>query len=341
MMKLTIKEIAAAAGVSQAAVSITLNNREGISREKRELILSIAKDLGYLGTKKNVNTSIKFLVYKRSEDIVVLDDPFASSLIQGIESECRKHSYELSINQILVKDSDTPASLDELELKKSSGLLLFATEMYAHDLEAFKKLDMPIVVVDNYFKNENFDYVLINNTGAGYKVANYLMENGHKDIGFLDSSVDTMNNIYYRKLGFMEALNEKGLSLNKQHLHELRPTLEGSYRDMKRILEDKSFSLPTAYYAGNDWIALGALKALNEKGIKVPETVSLVGMDDQPYCEISYPPLTTVRVFKKEIGEIAVRRLLEKIRQPNSVSQKTEVETELVIRKSVLNITGP
>jgi LacI family transcriptional regulator len=103
-------------------------------------------------------------------------------------------------------------------------------------------------------------------------------------------------------------------------------------------LEQDALELPTAFFADNDIIAFGAINALKEKGISIPKDVSIIGFDDMPFCEITNPSLTTIKVFKQEMGGIAVKRLIEKINSNDSVTQKIEINTDLIIRNSVLKI---
>lgn len=113
--------------------------------------------------------------------------------------------------------------------------------------------------------------------------------------------------------------------------------MDGAYREMCGYLES-SPELPTAFFADNDEIAIGAMKAMQEKGIRVPEDVSVIGIDDMPYCEVSTPRLTTMRVFKEKMGELAVERLMEIAKGEERAPVKVQVGTELVVRDSVKRI---
>lgn len=206
--------------------------------------------------------------------------------------------------------------------------------MYKSDLEYFTGINKPIILLDSYFKHEDYDFVLINNTSASYKATSYLINNNHREIGYLHSSV-YINNFYYREQGFREAISDNNLEYNPDYVFELEPTLEGSYKDMKKLLKTRLNNLPTAFFADNDIIAFGALRAMKEFGLEIPEGISIIGFDDMPYCLISNPRLTTIRVFKQEIGRLAVKRLLEKINQKDGIIQKIEVATALVERDSV------
>lgn len=334
-MRIRLKDIAQAANVSVATVSLALNNKKGVSKGKREEILNIARQLGYdfhqhLEEQSNV---IRFVIYKR-HGYVVSDTPFFSKLIEGIQRECQKNEYEMVISHLTRNEENYQEIIDNIKNDNSSGVIILATEMYREDLECFAGINKPLLLLDSYLKHEDYDFVLINNTSASYKATSFLIENNHREIGYLHSSV-YINNFHYRKQGFREALKDHNLEYNPAYIFKLEPTLEGSYKDMKELLKERHHNLPTAFFADNDIIAFGALRAMKEAGIKIPEEVSIIGFDDMPYCLISSPRLTTIRVFKEEIGRLAVKRLLEKINHEDEIIQKIEVATALVERDSV------
>lgn len=331
-MKPTVKDIAAAANVSPATVSNALNNRKGVSDEIKRLVFKVAKDMGYTNKSSMERNTIRFVIYKR-HGYVVSDTPFFSSLIEGIEKQCRSQGYELLVSHVNTYDEDYKEMINSINSDYSSGIILLATEMVTEDLEMFQNVRVPVVLLDNYFKNSIYDSVLINNTDASYKATKYLIENGHTDIGYLHSSVH-INNFHFRRQGYEDAMVEHGLKADERYQMCLEPTMEGSYRDMKIVLEGSNAVLPTAFYADNDIIAFGAMKALMEKGIRIPDDISIVGFDDMPFCEMTNPRLTTIKVFKQEMGSIAVRRLMQKMSGNDNIIQKIEVGTELVIRDS-------
>lgn len=338
-MKYKIADIASIAGVSKATVSNALNKKKGISADTRRMILRIAKDIGYYKDfgKNTVSKTIRYVIYKR-HGYVVSDTPFFSSLIEGIEKECRMQGYEMLISHVNTSYNDYREIIKNINNDYSTGLLLLATEMHPEDLELFEIGNVPVVIIDSYFKAMAFDSVIINNTDAAYKATSYLIENGHRDIGYLQSPI-CITNFYYRKQGYLDALNEHGLKADKKFQIPLESTMEGSYRDMKKLLDEKKIDLPTAFFADNDIIAFGAMRAMKEKGIKIPQDVSVIGFDDMPFCEITSPRLTTIKVFEQEMGSMAVKRLLQKLEGDNGIQQKIEFGTKLIVRDSVLKIT--
>ena len=210
--------------------------------------------------------------------------------------------------------------------------------MERRNLSEFEKILVPIVLLDNCFEGAHIDTVAINNAQGSYEAVRYLIEMGHTKIGYLQSSV-VIDNFVSRKRGFQRAMEESGIQIDEEYMFYIDSTVDGSFSDMSRLLESAQ-RLPTAVFADNDIIALGAMKAMKEFKIRVPEDISIIGFDDMPYCELSEPPLSTVRVFKQYMGRLAVRRLLEKIEFNSGEFVVAEVGTQLIKRRSVCKLGG-
>jgi LacI family transcriptional regulator len=336
-MTLKLKDIAEKLNISQATVSLALNDRPGVSQETKEKVLKATEEMGYnvnvlSKTSSRIQKSIRFVIYKK-HGYVVSDTPFFSALIEGIDQEARDNGYNLVITYLKEKENKT-------EIKKLvkedplGGVIILATEMNIQDLKIFDKLPVPVVILDSFFGDAKYDTVVINNVQGSYQGTKYLVDRGHTEIGYLCSSV-FINNFKERKDGFLKALEDNKIDWNQEFVFHLEPTLDGAYRDMIHILESNP-TLPTAFFSDNDIIAFGAMKALKEKGIKIPEDISVVGFDDMPFSGIIDPTLTTIKVYKQSMGRLAVKRLIERIEGDCEAFIKVEVNTELVERKSVM-----
>ncbi len=332
MMKLTVKDIAKAANVSPATVSNALNNRKGVSEEIKQNVLKTARELGYTKETASDKNTIRLVIFKR-HGYVVNDTPFFSSLIEGIEKECRQQGYELLVSHISIMEKDFREITAGLNNDSASGMLILATEMLREDLDLFSNYRNPIVLLDSCLRDSNINSVLINNEDASFRATSYLIENGHTEIGYIGSSA-FIKNFFYRRQGFLDALHEFKIAVKKEYLISVEPTMEGAYRDMSAFLENNK-KLPTAFFADNDTIAFGVMRALKEKGVNIPKDVSIIGFDDMPFCEITSPRLTTVKVFKQEMGSTAVKRLMSLMTEGSGPSQKIQINTELIVRDSV------
>lgn len=336
-MKTIMQDIAKIAGVSPGTVSNALNDRKGVGKDTKEKIIKIAEEMGYFrNTKKNDGKIIRLIKYKKNGHVVA-DTPFFSSLIEACEKECRKNGYELLISQVVYGEHTKEDVHKIVNHHKIDGILLLATEMDESDFKYFEGIEIPMVVVDSYFKEIDYDYVVINNTKGAYSATKYLIDKGHKNIGLLGSNIE-IKNFKYRLEGYIKTLNTFGIEFNENNNIYVDPTIEGAYGDFKVYLEKNKDNLPSAFFALNDIIALGAMKAMNEAGISIPNDVSIVGFDDIPFSSYSNPGVTTVKVHTKTMGKTAVKRLMESIENDIEITLKIEINTELIERESVKSL---
>ena len=164
----------------------------------------------------------------------------------------------------------------------------------------------------------------------------YLIKKGHTKIVYLRGAF-RIKAFRTRAVGFRIAMNKYNIPVSNQFILTLDTTMDGAYRDMCEILKKKT-PLPTAFFVVIVMIALGAMKAMQEYGIKIPQDVSVIGFDDLPFCEIASPRLTSLRVPKQEMGQKAVRRIIEMIKNESPVKMKIQICTEFVERDSVRKI---
>ena len=166
------------------------------------------------------------------------------------------------------------------------GILLLATEMDESDLSPFLELSIPIVLLDNGFPNLQLNTVSIDNFGGTGLATTHLLNHGHKRIGYMQSSVP-IRNFDERYFSFVQTLAEAGLK--PADVIKLEPNMEGAYKDMKQWLSVNNLS-STAFVGDNDFIVLGAIRALREENIKLGHDISVVGFDDLPFTRFSEPP---------------------------------------------------
>lgn len=328
-MKINIKTISEISGFSPTTVSNALNNKKGVNRKTADKILQIAKEYGYVTESKITN--IKLVIYKENGS-VVSDTPFFSLLIEGIETESRKNGYEVVLFNLDKQSPDYDLRFKELMSDTSSAIILLSTELTEDAAKAFANLTVPLVVLDAWFEQTNFNTVITNNIDSANQAVHYLIEMGHKEIGYLMGK-SRIRTFKFRQLGYERAMADSRLNVNVDYFFALTPTMDGAFADMEQFI-GLHRKMPTAFFADNDIIALGAMKALQKHGYKIPQDISIIGYDDMPFCQISVPELTTIRVYKKEIGQIAVKRLIEIMNGDNSVKKKISVCNEFVERDS-------
>lgn len=331
-MKVSIKDISEQTGFSSATVSNALNRKRGVNAATADEIFRVAKEMGYINEARV--SKIKFVIYKRN-GLIIDDTPFFPALIDGVEKECKTYGLEMVLCYLNKDDKDYEEQVRRLIQDESAAIILLGTELADEDAAIYKDALCPFIMLDWWTEDMAFDGVLINNADAARAAVEYLIESGHREIGYLrgDFRIKAFRS---RAVGYSSAMNKAGLPIKQDFTVTVGTTSNGAYKDMLNYLE-KSPHLPTAYFADNDMIALGAMKALQEKGYNIPGDISVIGFDDLPFSEVSGPPLTTLRVPKREMGQLAVRRLVD-IMKGEQVKAKIQVCTCFVERESVRKI---
>ena len=348
-MSITAKELAKMLGLSEAAISMALNNKPGVSTKTRKRVIDAAKANGYDFSRiaaehaETVTESgtIYFVVYRKNGAVVPnlspaqteqsAEIPFFAQLSEGINAACKKYRYYLNISYVY-EDDDIAAQLALWKQIGAKGLIVLGTEMEEPDLRPFLESQLPMVLLDNYFEHINLDSVMVNNVQGAYTATQYLIRKRHTQPGYLHSSY-SITGFEERGDGFYKALRRNGMSTSQSVVHRLTPSIEGAYLDMKELLAAGE-KTARCYFADNDFIAAGAMRAFLEAGYRIPQDIALIGFDDMPVCTYISPSLTTVHVPKQYMGELAVRRLSEIMENPSSYPVKIELSTELCKRKS-------
>lgn len=332
-MSISAKELAKKLNISAATVSMVLNNKPGISEKTRHTVMTAANKYGFdfsrLAQKSASSGSIQLVIYKK-HGIVVTDTPFFSQLLEGIEQCCKNQNFSLQVTYFYENES-CEEQIESIKKLGCDGILLLGTEMRLEDFEYFNNLNMPLVVLDTYFDELDFDFVTINNIKGTFNAAEYLISQGFDDIGYLQSSCEIAN-FTERFDGYRKAMKKHNLKIKSEYIHSITPSLDGAYKDMKNISSSK---FAQAYIADNDLIAAGCMRALKEHGIKIPEDVSVIGFDNMPFCDIIEPPLSTLDVQKNEFGTIAVQQLIQRIQSRNNSYSRIQISPKLHIRKSI------
>lgn len=322
-------------GFSPATISNALNHKKGVNRETAEEIFRVARETGYLSA--NSITKIKLLLFKKN-GLIIEDTPFFQSLIEGFEEECHRLGYEMVIARADQRDADYDHQVQELLREQGTAVVVLATEMMDGDLEPYRNAPCPLVLLDHWTESMEFNAVLINNADGARMITEHILDNGHTEVGYLRGAF-RIKGFRSRFVGFQTALKKRRIPYREEYTITLGTSLNGAYQDMLQYLK-KHPKLPTAFFADNDMIALGAMKALQEMGYRIPDDVSLVGFDDLPFSAISSPALTTLRVPNKEMGKMAVRRLAELIEgiAADAVT-KTQICPFIIYRNTVKRIS--
>lgn len=334
-MGITAKELARKLNLSATAVSMALNNKPGVSRETRERVIKEAEKHGYDFTKlshSKSQTGDIYYIICRTHNAILNYNPIFSELTDGIEQECTQNGYRLKTIQIYEKKDDIQKYIEELRLSDCVGVILLGTEITTEICNQFLQLSIPVVLLDTYFSSVKCSCIQINNAQGAYLATDYLINRCGKQPGHIRSSY-YIENFIARKSGFQQALREHGMSVGKSIIHEVSPSIEGAFFDMLELI-DRGDNLAECYFADNDLIAIGAIKALKLRGYRIPEDISIIGFDNIPEGRILDPALSTIDIPRKFMGQTAVNQLIRQINNPIPHPLKIEVSTSIVKRFS-------
>lgn len=327
---MTIKEIAELAGVSQATVSLALNNKAGVGEKTKQLILEIANEYGYIKKSSHNKENILFIKYVGSGAAVNHNGDFVARIIDTIELTSSNYGYNFIMKNVQADDFDK--EVVDINFEEFAGVIWLATEINRTHIQWLEKIPLPVVAVDNMLEDYDIDSVVMDNQGGIFLATKHLYDLGHREIGYIDSTV-RFSNFEQRTEGFEKALKKLNLTLKDEYILQVKPTLEGAYEDTLKYIEGKKH-LPTAFVAANDTIALGSIKAFRQHEIEIPEQISIIGFDDIPFCMMLDKSLSTMRVNKEKLGELAVNLLDSKIKNPSDECIKITTRPKLISRES-------
>jgi LacI family transcriptional regulator len=328
---LKLHEIAKIAGVSPATVSLVLHNRKGVGKTKRAAIEKILRENGYgISQETQITRRFGFLKYINDAKSVDGNPGFITAIMDAAESECRNNGFSLTVTTF----TDIPDTIDFVNRQMPDGVILLGTEMNEDDMRYFHRLKVPFVVVDNLMALTPCHAVTMDNYSSIFSSVQHFVGLGHRKIGFLRTPSFRNGNCAVRMRSFVEAIEHFKLDFDPGLVYDLNSTLNDSYRQMCRYIKGGA-KFPSAIVSSCDVSALGALKAFEEYGIRVPQDISVIGFDDIAFSEISNPPLTTVNVPCEKIGVWAVQLLKQQLENsPVSAYIKMQVSTTLTLRSS-------
>lgn len=325
----SIKDIARMANVSSSTVSRALQNSPLISHRTAERIQHIAKESGY-----RVSAIARGLVTQRTKSIGVvvttIADPFVSEVVNGLEDCGNDHGYSIFLaNSNADPDRETRV-VHSFSERRVEGIVVTSSRVGARYLPLLSEMRIPIVLVNNQHPGEFVNSVLIENVKGSAEVTNHLIQLGHRRIAYLGDRFGFQSDME-RFAGYREALERAGFPFLPELVVHGDGKCEGGMTGTEALL--RLPEPPTAIVCYNDMTALGALRQLHLKKLRVPEDVSLVGFDDLFIASYTQPPLTTLRQPRRMMGRLAMESLLKLIRGEESASS-IHVPAELIIRES-------
>lgn len=328
--EITIVDVADEAGVSYATVSRVINNKAHVSPEKRERVLRAMAQLGYV-----VNMQARSLAGGESRVVGLLVDYLSSSyideIIRGIDEALDAENYDLMLYTTHRRKTKESAYVTKLTRGLADGLLLILPRNAAAYLDTLRQRQFPHVIVDYLSNKQNVPSVSATNFRGAYDAMSFLLSLGHRRIGFITGTME-LGSARDRLDGYHAALKDHGIPADSHLLCEGDFMQPQGYQCAQELLSLPE--RPTAIFASNDMMAFGVMEAARERGLRLPEDLSIVGFDDIPQASYVHPALTTIRQPLEEMGRSATHLLLKYIAHPNAEIERIELPTRLIIRES-------
>lgn len=329
-MAATIRDVAREAGVSVATVSRVLNDSGPVRETTRVRVRDVARRLHF-----SPNTTARSLSTRETKTLgVLLPDvygEFFSEIMRGIDQQAQRRGFHVLLSGAHNRQGDVAAAVHAMR-GRVDGLILMAAELDLEVLEQSLPERVPAVLINADHDASRFDTINIDNYGGAAAMTAHLLKLGHRAIRMIGGSARNRD-AAERQRGFIDTLRQAGITPIREWVVAGDFTEESGFAATERILSEGT--RPTAIFAANDSMAVGALSAVRQAGLRVPEDLVVVGFDDVPIAKYVNPALTTVRVAISTLGARAAERLFEAIHAQNRHHRNHELQpTELVIRGS-------
>ena len=341
-MNVTLKDIAVKTGFSITTVSLVLNNKQTrVSNKTKQLIIKVAHELNYIPNQTAIS-----LVKKESKTLgLIISDianPFFAELSKGISAKAAEYGFNIILCDTEDSYELTMRYLRILISKNVDGIIMtLSQDINDKNLSLIENFlenhTLPVVLVERDDPLVMSDCVVVNHQMGSYLASRHLIELGHRNVGCITGPSHLVATDYRLK-GFKTAFEENGLKFRKELVVEGNYHIESGYIGAQKVLDiDPSI---TTIHVFNDMMAYGVFECLKDKGINIPEQISVVGFDDIFFSKMLYVPLTTIALPIHQMGEKAVQLLIERILNKTLPFRCDIFEPKLVVRKSTCNISN-
>lgn len=330
----TLKEVAAELGVSTMTVSRAINNRPNVDEQTKKKIMEVVTRMGY-----TPNLVAKSLISSKTYTIGVvipeISHSFFPEVVKGIEEVANSHNYQIFLTNTSDSFEKEKAVIEALRAKRVDGILI-STSLTNNDYSFYKRLvesGLPMVFFDRCISDVGISCIGVNDKSASRQITEHLINKGYKQIGYL-SGPKQLSIGKDRFEGFMEAMLLHNLPVDENLIIENGFNEKGGYHAMNKLLELPVSQRPRAVVAVNDPVAFGAMDAIREAGLRIPEDIAIVGFTNDIRASLVNPPLTTVHQPAFEVGKKAASKIIKTIEYEDEPVENVELITKLVIRQS-------
>jgi LacI family transcriptional regulator len=333
MKKLTLEKIAELSGVSRSTVSRVINNHANVREEVRERVWQVIKETGY-----QPNLAARSLAARRSGIIglviprivqSIFTDPYFPLLMQGIAQACNASDYTLSLFLFHTEDEEQKLYPRVLRTGFVDGVVISSTQIDDPFVPQLVDNGMAFVVIGRPHGIPEANYVDVANVAGAHTAVSHLIHLGRRRIATITGPLNVVAGID-RHQGYLDALSDQGLQVDDALIVNGAFNQVEAYKATQRLLPHK----PDAIFAASDAMAFGALRALHEAGVRVPEEIAVVGFDDLPAARVTNPPLTTVRQPIRRLGQLAVETLIDILATGAEPQHQIVLTTEFIIRET-------
>lgn len=330
-MATSIKDVAKEAGVSIATVSRVLNDIDVVNEDTKKKVLDAIKKLGY-----RPNIVARSLKTQKTSTIGILIPDIASQfypdIVRGAEDVTNIYDYNIILCNSDFDVEKEKEYLRVLKEKMVDGVIYISSSLNEEILDLINELDLKTVLVETKDKDGRLPSVTIDNISASYEGTKYLIDLGLKNLAFIGVNGENMNAWGERYIGFVNALKDAGLEVDEELCYFKNLTVKTGYQAIQRFTENnKKFD---GIVCASDEIAMGAINALREKGVRVPEDVSVIGFNNNILGEIFYPKLTTISQPSYDMGSVAVRMLIKILNKRELDNPNYVLNYEIIKRES-------
>lgn len=328
----TIKDIARKAGVAPSVVSRALNNKYGVKSSTKELILKLAEEMNYYP-----NTAARSLVTRKTGTIGIMmadiSEPFYSQIIKGMEYIANQTGYTLLFSNSYESIEHNRVLHKMINAERVDGLVIVGSNIQEKNFSmTLIEQEIPFVLVERNFSDPRVNCIWVDNIEGAYLATKYLIEKGRRKIAHI------AGNLYFqvtldRIEGYKKALREAKIDYSEELIVSGNYVWQSGYETMKDIL--RHHPQCDSVFIASDTMAYGALQAIAEAGLSVPDDIAVIGFDDLEFSRLTNPPLTTVHQPRYEMGKKSLELLVALLRNKKENGVKICLKPELVIRRSV------